>query len=200
MREFVMLRLVSKPTGDTIEASEGGIGRVANCWPNMPGGQTGRCGSTSRAGPRRVAMPRGPAVALAVVLLLAGLALQTGQAGAAEAVQTFGPGKVNCQALAGTQVDCLLAADRVTQGNRNVATFGVTALPRRDQALFRKWCLAAANECTVTVTGLRDSPDSSRLSTVTSVHWTRLSAPMNEAAARAAQKALATDATGPAAR
>jgi hypothetical protein len=145
-----------------------------------------------------VTMPRGPAVALAVLLVVAGLAARTLQAVAAEAVQTFGPGKVNCQALAGTQVDCLLAANRVTQDNRNVASFSVTDLPHSAQALFRKWCLASANECEVTVTGQLASPQSSRLSTITSVHWTRLSAPVNDLAARVTGQKSTTDVTGPA--
>ncbi len=126
---------------------------------------------------------------LSVLVLLAGLAVQPRQAAAAQAVQTFGPGQVNCQALTGTRVDCLLGANRVTRDNRNVATFSVSALPRRDQALFRKWCLTTADECTVTVTGRRTSPQSTRLSTVTKVRWTRYSAPVDQAAARAAGKA-----------
>jgi hypothetical protein len=138
--------------------------------------------------------------ALSVLLLLACMAVQTRHAVAAQVVQTFGPGEVSCQALTGTQVDCLLAANRMTPDNRNVATFSVTALPRDEQALFRKWCVATANECTVTVTGQRASPQSSRLSTVTSVHWTRLSAPMNESAARAAATLSTTDTTGSAIR
>ena len=138
-------------------------------------------------------------VARIVLLLLAGLAVQTRHDAAAEAVQTFGPGQVNCQALSGTRVDCLLSANRMTRDNRNVATFSVMALPRGEQALFRKWCLTTADECTVTVTGRRASPQSTRLSTVTSVRWTRLSAPVNQAAARAAGKA-STDTTGAATR
>jgi hypothetical protein len=136
---------------------------------------------------------------LSVLLLLAGLAVQTRRAVAAQAVQTFGPGQVNCQALTGTRVDCLLGANRLTRDNRNVATFSVTALPRGEQGLFRQWCLAAADECTVTVTGRRASPASTRLSSVTTVHWTRLSAPLNQAAARAAGKA-STDTVGAATR
>lgn len=133
--------------------------------------------------------------ALSVLLLLACVTVQTRQAVAAQVVQTFGPGEVSCEALKGTQADCLLAANRVTPDNRNVATFSVTALPPDEQALFRKWCVAIANECTVTVTGQRASPLSSRLSSVTSVHWTRLSAPVNESAARAAATLSTTDIT-----
>ena len=138
-------------------------------------------------------------IAFSVLLLLGALALQTCSAVAGPALQTFGPGQVNCQALTGTQVDCLLAASRVTQGNRNVATFSVTTLPLGEQALFRKWCVAAANECTVTVTGQRASPQSTRLAAVMKVHWTRLTAPMDQAAARAAGKA-STNAIGAATR
>jgi hypothetical protein len=131
----------------------------------------------------RVALP---GAALAIVLLLAGLVVQTHQAVAAKDIQTFGPGQVDCQALSGTQVDCLLAASLVIQDNRNVATFSVSALPRGEQGLFRQWCVAVANECTVTVMGRLASPQSTRISVVTSVRWTRLSAPVDQAAARAA--------------
>jgi hypothetical protein len=137
--------------------------------------------------------------ALSVLLLLAGLAVQTRQAVAAKAVQTFGPGQVNCQALTGTRVVCLLGANRLTRDNRNVATFSVTAPPRGEQALFRQWCLAAADECTVTATGRRASLLSTRLSSVTTVRWTRLSAPLDQAAARAAGK-VSTDTVGAATR
>ncbi len=116
---------------------------------------------------------------------------------ASPAVQTFGPGKVDCQPLVGTQMDCLLATNMITQDNRNVATFSVDLLPPGEPALFRKWCLAAMDDCTVTLTGRRASPQSTRLSTVISVHWTRLSAPLNEATARAVEKASSTNITGP---
>jgi hypothetical protein len=140
-------------------------------------------------------MQRDPALhraALCVLLLLAGLVVQSPRVAAAEAVQTFGPGQVNCQALTGTRVDCLLAANRVKRDNRNVATFSVTALPRHEEALFRRWCLAVADDCTVTLRGRRVSPQSTRLSSVASVHWTRLSAPMNDVAAVAAAKPSTT--------
>ncbi len=144
------------------------------------------------------------AAALCVVLVLAGLAVPLRQARAAQALQTFGPGRVNCQALTGTHVDCLLATNQVTSDNSNVATFSVTALPPGEQASFRKWCLAVADECAVTVTGRRASPQGSRLSRVTSVHWTRPSSPVSDAVARvAAQAAAKTSASataGPAIR
>ncbi len=159
-------------------------------------------------------MPRDPAIApssgtggfepaaaaIPVAILLAGLAVLTCPAIASPAVQTFGPGKVNCQPLVGTQMDCLLATNMIAQDNRNVATFSVDVLPPGEPALFRKWCLAAGDDCSVTVTGRRASPQSTRLSTVTSVHWTRPSAPMDEATARAVERASSTDTAGPAIR
>ena len=126
---------------------------------------------------------------LSVPLLLAGLAIQARPSGAASAFQTFGPGQVNCQALTGTHVDCLLAASRVTQDNSNVATFSVASLPHGEQALFLKWCVPTANACIVTVKGRRATAQSTRLMTVTAVRWTRLSPPENQAAARAAKPA-----------
>ena len=162
---------------------------------------------------RMVTVPRDPAMrsygvggfalagaAISVVALLAGLAIPTCPAIASPTVQTFGPGKVNCQPLIGTQMDCLLAAGRIAPDNRNVAAFGLDLLPPGDQALFRKWCLAAGDDCSVTVTGRRASPQSTRLSTVTSMHWTRPSAPLDEAAARAVEKTSSTDTAGPANR
>ena len=137
--------------------------------------------------------------AIPIMVVLGGLAILPCPALASPSVQTFGPGKVSCQPLAGTQVDCLLAASRITD-DRNVTTFDVSLLPRRDQALFRKWCLAGTDSCIVTVTGRRMSPQSTRLSAVTSVHWTRLSEPENDAAARGADKASSTDTTGAAIR
>ena len=61
------------------------------------------------------------------------------------------------------------------------------AIPWRlpeDQAMFRTWCLAGSDACSVTLTGRRESAQSTRLSAVTSVHWTRTSAPENEKVAR----------------
>ena len=120
-----------------------------------------------------------------------------GLAIAAPTVETFGPGTVNCESLGGTQFDCLLAASTITQGNGNVATFSVDLLPPGEQALFRHWCLSDSDDCTVTVMGSRDSPESSRLSAVTSVHWTRLSMPLNDAAAAAMAPSPSTDTSGP---
>ena len=121
----------------------------------------------------------------AAAFLFVGLAAPAWPVIASPEIETFGPGTVDCQTLAATQTDCLLAASRITQGNRNVATFSLESLPRGEQTLFIKWCLATTDGCVVTVTGRREAPESTRLSTVTSVHWTRLSAPVNDAAARA---------------
>lgn len=159
---------------------------------------------------RMMTMPRDPAKvassrtgsfepaasATPAAILLAGLAILTWPAIASPPVQTFGPGKVSCQRLAGTQMDCLLAADRITQSSGNVATFSLDLLPPGQRTLLRKWCLAASDECTVTVTGRRASLQSTRLSAVTSVHWTRPNAPMDEAAAQAFAKAPSADMTG----
>lgn len=123
-----------------------------------------------------------------VAVMLGTLALLPRPAHATPAVQTFGPGKVSCQPLYGTHMDCLLSASRVTDGH-DVTTFDVTLLPTRQQALFRRWCVAGTDACTVTVAGRREAPQSTRLSSVTSVRWTRRSAPGNEAAARAAAAA-----------
>ena len=144
--------------------------------------------------------PEPVASAIPAAILLAGLAILTWPAIASPAVQTFGPGKVSCQRLAGTQMDCLLAADRVTQSSGNVATFSLDLLPPGQRTLLRKWCLAASDECKVTLTGRRASLQATRLSAVTSVHWTRPSAPMDEAAAQALAKAPSTDMTGPGVR
>ena len=68
-------------------------------------------------------MPRDPAAA--VVVLLAGLAILMRPAVASPAVQTFGPGKVNCQSLIGPEVDCLLAGEG---GMSGVAGFGAPGI------------------------------------------------------------------------
>jgi hypothetical protein len=131
------------------------------------------------------------------ILLFAALAILPSAVIASSTVETFGPGTVNCQRLLGAQVDCLLAASRIAQGNRNVAAFTVETLPHSEQALFRKWCLTQADDCHVTVTGRRTWPQSTRLSTVVSVRWNRLSAPVNQAAARALEPASPTNTAGP---
>lgn len=115
----------------------------------------------------------GPAIS--TMLLLGGLAMLPRPALASPTIQTFGPGTVSCQALAGTQMDCLLSADRITN-DISVVSFDLGLLPHRDQALFRKLCLAATDVCTVTLSGRRVSAESTRLSVVTSVHWIRPSA------------------------
>lgn len=101
----------------------------------------------------------------------------------APAAETFGPGRVSCQILVGEQVDCLLSASRITGGNRNEASFSLTALPPGERALFRKWCLNPADECIVTIQGRREAPQAIRLATVTSLRWRRPLAPMDQAAA-----------------
>jgi len=102
---------------------------------------------------------------------------------AAPPAETFGPGKVSCQILVGEQVDCLLSASRITRDNRNEASFSLTALPPGERALFRKWCLKPADECTVTIQGRREAPQSTRLATVTSLQWRRPRPPRDQAAA-----------------
>jgi hypothetical protein len=107
----------------------------------------------------------------------------TAAAMAAPAVETFGPGKVSCQVLFGDQVDCLLSASRITGNNRNEASFSLTTLPLAERVLFRKWCLHSSDECIVTIQGQRESPQATRLATMTSLQWTRPRAPRNQAAA-----------------
>jgi ribose 5-phosphate isomerase A len=102
---------------------------------------------------------------------------------AASPAETFGPGKVSCQALGGGQADCLLSASRITNGNRNETSFSLATLPPRQRAQFRKWCLHPSDECTATIQGRREFPQASRLATVTALQWHRPRAPRNEAAA-----------------
>ena len=117
------------------------------------------------------------------VLLALLLCLMCAPATAAPTAETFGPGKVSCQALAGGRADCLLSASRITRGNRNEASFSLTALPPGQREQFRKWCLHPADGCIVTLQGRRVSPQANRLSTVTSLQWRRPRAPKNEAGA-----------------
>lgn len=97
----------------------------------------------------------------------------------------FGPGKVACQRLGAGRFDCLLTSLRISADGSNVATFSLSILPATERAIFRKWCSTAADDCTVRLQGARQAPGSSRLSAVTSVRWTRLMTPRNQAAARA---------------
>ena len=119
-----------------------------------------------------------------VLLLMAGV-LYAGPVMAAP--ETFGPGLVNCQAVVNGHTDCLLSASRITAGNRNEASFGLSAVAAGPRELFRKWCLHPADECIVTVVGERGSPQATRLSTVTSLKWHRPQAPRDQDAAAAAR-------------
>ena len=113
--------------------------------------------------------------AFAFIVLFGGMTV-TANPGLAEAApETFGPGKVDCQRLGAGQFDCLLTSLRITQDGNNVATFSLATLPAAEQAMFQKWCSTAADDCTVDIQGTRQAPESSRLSAVTSVRWTRLS-------------------------
>ena len=102
------------------------------------------------------------------------------------AAETFGPGLVSCQTLVGERTDCLLSASRITEDNRNEASFSLTDLESGPRELFSKWCLHPADECTVTVVGERGSPQATRLSTVTSLKWQRPRAPRDQDEASAA--------------
>jgi len=142
-------------------------------------GQAGRqalAASPLRPGPATL-------IRLSAVLPFVACLMCAAPAAAAPAVETFGPGKVSCQVLAGEQVDCLLSASRITAGSRNEASFSLTALPPGERALFRKWCLHPADECTVTIQGQREAPQATRLATVTSLRWMRPRAPRDQAAA-----------------
>ena len=108
-----------------------------------------------------------------------------GMALAAAGPETFGPGKVACQSLDAGQFDCLLTSLRVSGTVNGVATFSLAALPAADRATFQRWCLTAADGCTVRLRGTRQVPEGSRLSAVASVRWTRPMPPRNQAAAKA---------------
>lgn len=102
---------------------------------------------------------------------------------AATGPEMFGPGKVACQRLGADRFDCLLTSLRVSGSANGVATFSLASLPKKDRAILRRWCFAAADDCTVTIGGVRQYPQGSRLSSVTSVRWTRLKPPRDQAAA-----------------
>ncbi|HEY0205917.1 MAG TPA: hypothetical protein VGC15_17375 [Acetobacteraceae bacterium] len=106
---------------------------------------------------------------------------------AAVGPETFGPGKVACQRLGAGQFDCLLTSLRISESGNNVTTFSLAALPSMERASFQRWCSTAADDCTVQLQGARQVPEASRLSAVTSVRWTRLKPPRDQAAARAAE-------------
>ncbi len=131
---------------------------------------------------------------LAFIALFSSMAVTANPALAAAASETFGPGKVNCQRLGGGEFDCLLTSLRITQGGNNVATFSLAALPAAEQTTFQEWCSSVGDDCTVKIQGTRQAPGVSRLSTVTSIRWTRLHTPRNQAAARAAAHRAAPNA------
>ncbi len=118
-----------------------------------------------------------------VLLALLACLIWAAPAVAAPAAETFGPGKVSCLALGGGQADCLLSASRIKRGNRNEASFSLTALPPGERAQFRQWCLHPADGCIVTLQGRRVAPQANRLATVTSLQWRRPRVPKNEASA-----------------
>ena len=120
-----------------------------------------------------------------VIALLGTMTSQSVPALAADGPETFGPGKVNCQRLGRGQLDCLLTSLRISHDGNGVATFTLADLPATERAIFEKWCSTAADDCTVELQGARQTPGGSRLSAVTSVHWTRLRPPDDQAAARA---------------
>ncbi len=121
--------------------------------------------------------------AFAFIAVFGGMTV-TADPGLAEAAsETFGPGKVECQPLGAGQFDCLLTSLRITQDGNDVATFSLATLPAAEQAMFQKWCSTAADDCTVNIQGVRQTPEGSRLSAVTSIRWTRLEPPRDQAAA-----------------
>ena len=122
---------------------------------------------------------------ITVLIALSGsLAMALTAALAASGPETFGPAKVACEPLGGGRFDCLLTSLRIREDGNNVATFSLTTLPAADRALFQKWCFTIADDCTAIIQGIRLIPGSTRLSTVTSVRWTRFDAPRNQYAAR----------------
>ena len=126
--------------------------------------------------------------AFAFIVVFGGMTV-TAYPGLAEAAsETFGPGKVNCQPLGEGQFDCLLTSLRITRNGNDVATFSLATLPVAEKAMFQKWCSTVADDCTVNIQGVRETPEGSRLSTVTSVRWTRVEPPRSQAAARASAK------------
>lgn len=122
---------------------------------------------------------------VALIALFSGLAMTSKPALAAGRPETFGPAKVACQPLGAGQFDCLLTSLMISENGNNVATFSLATLPAADQAVFQRWCFTVADDCTVIIQGTRMAPGSTRLSSVTSVRWTRTESPRNQSAARA---------------
>jgi hypothetical protein len=104
---------------------------------------------------------------------------------AAARLETFGPAKVACQPLGAGQFDCLLTSLMISENGNNVAAFSLGTLPAADRAILQRWCFTVADDCTVIIQGTRMAPGSTRLSSVTSVRWTRTESPTNQSAARA---------------
>jgi len=123
--------------------------------------------------------------ARAVIALFVTLALRPDPVFAEAGPELFGPGKVSCQRLTPSRINCLLTSLRISRNSNNVATFSLSALPVTERALFYKWCSTRLDDCTVQLQGTRLTPSGSRLSVVTSVVWTRRRPPMNQTAARA---------------
>ena len=84
---------------------------------------------------------------LVLLALFSAMAPTIDDAWGAGRIETFGPGSVDCQRLDESHVNCLLSALRITQDNKNVVAFDIAALPRKEQAIFRKWCSAGGDSC-----------------------------------------------------
>ena len=135
--------------------------------------------------PARLRRGIGSRRALAFAVLFGGMTFAADPGLAEAASEAFGPGKVSCQQLGAGQFDCLLTSLRVNAPGNDVATFSLAILPAAERAAFQKWCSTAADDCTVQIQGARQTPGGSRLSAVTSVRWTRLEPPRDQAVARA---------------
>lgn len=119
------------------------------------------------------------------IVLFIGIVAASNPGIAAAEPEAFGPAKVTCQRLGAGQSDCLLTSLRISSGGNNVATFSLSILPATDRTIFQKWCSTAGDDCTVEIWGMRQAPGSSRLSSVSSLRWTRLRSPKTQATAKA---------------
>jgi hypothetical protein len=122
----------------------------------------------------------------AALVALAIIAATSSTAVAVAGPEVFGPGKVACQDMGAGRFDCLLTSLRISENGNDVATFSLASLPPKERVIFRKWCSTAADDCTVQLQGTRQARGGSRLSAVTSIHWTRPMSPKNQDAARIA--------------